>query len=125
MTETKVNNKTTKVDIENIAEVIETARDILEKGTNISFDFDEGLDFFDASHHVQPTWDTFSTGFPYLDKALGGGWSSKALYIIAGENKVGKCSSGSTKIKIRNKKSGLIQEVTLKTFANLCSSSKI
>jgi len=82
--------KTTKVDIENISEVIEIARGILEKGTNVSFDFDEGLNFFDASHHIQPTWDTFSTGFPYLDKALGGGWSSKALYIIAGENKSGK-----------------------------------
>lgn len=82
--------KTTKVDMENVSEVIETSRGILEKGTNISFDFEEGLDFFNAEHHIQPTWDTFSTGYSYLDTVLGGGWTSKSLYIIAGENKIGK-----------------------------------
>ncbi|MCK9576023.1 MAG: DnaB-like helicase C-terminal domain-containing protein [Candidatus Pacearchaeota archaeon] len=82
--------KTTKVDAGNIKQVVETAKDIIVTGNNINFKFDEGLDFFNPESHKQPTLDTFSTGYDYLDQVLGGGWSTKALYVIAGENKVGK-----------------------------------
>lgn len=82
--------KTTKVNAENIKNVVETAKDIIVTGNNIDFKFDEGLDFFNPEAHVQPTFDTFSTGYPYLDTVLGGGWSTKALYVLVGENKVGK-----------------------------------
>jgi len=82
--------KTTKVTAENIKNVVETAKDIIITGNNIDFKFDEGLDFFNPEAHVQPTYDTFSTGYEYLDQVLGGGWTTKALYVIAGENKIGK-----------------------------------
>jgi archaellum biogenesis ATPase FlaH len=82
--------KTTKVDASNVKNVVESAKDIIVRGNNIDFKFDEGLDFFNPESHKQPTLDTFSTGFPYLDTVLNGGWSTKALYVIAGENKVGK-----------------------------------
>lgn len=82
--------KTTKVDAGNVKTVVETAKDIIVNGNNLDFKFDEGLDFFNPECHIQPTNDTFSTGFSYLDTVLGGGWSTKALYVIAGENKVGK-----------------------------------
>lgn len=82
--------KTTKIDASNVKNVVETAKDIIVRGNNIDFKFDEGLDFFNPESHKQPTLDTFTTGYPYLDTVLGGGWSTKALYVIAGENKVGK-----------------------------------
>lgn len=82
--------KTTKVDASNVKNVVETAKDIIVTGNNLDFKFDEGLDFFNPECHIQPTLDTFSTGYTYLDTVLGGGWSSKSLYVIAGENKIGK-----------------------------------
>lgn len=82
--------KTTKISTENVKNVVETAKDIIVDGTNIDFKFDEGLNFFNPESHKQPIYDTFSTGYPYLDLVLGGGWSTKALYTLVGENKVGK-----------------------------------
>jgi hypothetical protein len=111
--------KTTKISTENVKSVVETAKDIIIDGTNIDFKFDEGLDFFNPESHRQPTLDTFSTGYPYLDIVLGGGWSTKALYVIAGENKIGKCTCGNTKIKVRNKKSGDIVELNMQDFYKL------
>ena len=111
--------KTTKISTENVKNVVETAKDIIVEGANIDFKFDEGLDFFNPESHKQPTLDTFSTGFPYLDTVLGGGWSTKALYVLVGETKIGKCASKNTKIKIRNKKTGEIREMTMGEFYSL------
>ena len=108
--------KTTKVTAENVKNVVESAKDIIINGNNIDFKFDEGLDFFDPSAHIQPTNDTFSTGYDYLDKVLGGGWTTKALFVIAGANKIGKCVSGNTKITVRNKKTGDIVNLTIQEF---------
>ncbi len=82
--------KTTKIGVENVKNVVETAKDIINTGTNIDFKFDEGLDFFDPESHKQPLNDTFSTGFPYLDLVLGGGWNTKSLYCVLGPMKTGK-----------------------------------
>lgn len=108
--------KTTDIDPENISEVVERAKDIIVSGNNVDFDFNEGLDFFDPEAHIQPTWDTFSTGFPYLDLVLGGGWATKSLYVLSGMMKVGKCCTGDTKIKVRNKKTGDIVEIPITEF---------
>jgi archaellum biogenesis ATPase FlaH len=82
--------KTTKISTDNVKQVVENAKDIIISGTNIDLKFDEGLDFFNPASHNQPTYDTFSTGYTYLDLVLGGGWSTKSLYVIAGEQKIGK-----------------------------------
>ena len=82
--------KTTTVTLENVSEIVDKAKDIINTRNNLTFDFNEGLNFFDASNHTQPTLDTFSTGYEYLDTVLGGGWSSKALYILVGATKSGK-----------------------------------
>lgn len=108
--------KTTKISTENVKNVVETAKDIIIDGTNIDFKFDEGLDFFNPESHKQPVYDTFATGYPYLDTVLGGGWSTKALYVIAGENKIGKCLNINTLIKIKNKKTGKIIELSIGDF---------
>jgi len=111
--------KTTDISIENVKNVVETSRDIIMNGTNLDLKFDEGLDFFNPESHRQPLADTFSSGFPYVDLVLGGGWYSKALFVLCGQQKVGKCSKGTTKITIRNKKTGEIKKISLKKFHEL------
>lgn len=82
--------KTTKINSENIKDVVQTAKSIITDRNNIDFKFDTGLDFFDPGSHKQITHSTFSTGFPYLDAVLGGGYSPKTLIALAGMPKVGK-----------------------------------
>ena len=82
--------KTTKVSTENVKDVVQNAKNIITERNNIQFGFDEGLDFFNPDSHIQPTNDTFSTGYNYIDLVLGGGFYSKALFCFIGEMKIGK-----------------------------------
>lgn len=82
--------QSTPVTSENIKNVIDTFKNIVIERNNIDFSFDEGLDFFDPSSHKQITTNTFSSGYPFIDTVLGGGFSSKALYVFMGMPKVGK-----------------------------------
>jgi replicative DNA helicase len=82
--------KTTKIGVENIKDVVQNAKALINDRNNIQFGFDEGLDFFNPDSHIQPTSDTFSTGYPYMDLVLGGGFYTKALFCFIGEMKIGK-----------------------------------
>ena len=82
--------KTTKVNTENVKDVVQNAKSLITERNNIQFGFDEGLDFFNPESHTQPSQDTFSSGFPYIDLVLGGGFYSKALFCLIGEMKIGK-----------------------------------
>jgi len=112
--------KTTKVNVDNVKDVVQNAKNIITERNNIQFGFDEGLDFFDPESHLQPTTDTFSSGIPYIDLVLGGGFYSKALFCFIGEMKIGKCASYETEITIRNKKTGLIEKIKVGDFHNRC-----
>jgi replicative DNA helicase len=82
--------QTTSVSSENIKSVIDTFKNIIIERNNIDFSFDEGLDFFKPDSHKQLTSSTFSSGYPFIDTVLGGGFSAKALYVFMGMPKVGK-----------------------------------
>jgi len=82
--------KTTKIGVENVKDVVQNAKALINDRNNIQFGFDEGLDFFNPDSHIQPTSDTFSTGYPYMDLVLGGGFYTKALFCFIGEMKIGK-----------------------------------
>jgi len=82
--------QSTPVTSENIKSVIETFKGIVNDRNNLDFSFDEGLDFFNAENHRQPTTSTFSSGYTFVDTVLGGGFSAKALYVFMGMPKVGK-----------------------------------
>jgi len=82
--------QSTPVSSENIKTVIDTFKNIIIERNNIDFSFDEGLDFFNASNHKQLTSNTFSSGYPFIDTVLGGGFAAKALYVFMGMPKVGK-----------------------------------
>lgn len=82
--------QSTPVSSENIKGVIDTFKNIIVERNNIDFSFDEGLDFFKPENHKQFTQNTFSSGYPFIDTVLGGGFSAKALYVFMGMPKVGK-----------------------------------
>lgn len=82
--------KTTKVNAENIKSVVDHVKQVINERNSVQFGFDEGLDFFNPEAHIQPTNDTFSTGYEYIDLVLGGGFYSKALFVFLGEMKIGK-----------------------------------
>ena len=82
--------QTTPVTSENIKNVIDTFKNIVIERNNIDFAFDEGLDFFNPNSHKQYSSSTFSSGYPFIDTVLGGGFSAKALYVFMGMPKIGK-----------------------------------
>jgi len=82
--------KTTTVNSENIKSVVQQAKSLIVDRNNLDFQFDEGSDFFDASTHRQPTYNTFSTGYNFMDKVADGGFSAKTLTVFLGQAKVGK-----------------------------------
>jgi replicative DNA helicase len=82
--------QSTPVTSENIKTVIDTFKNIVIERNNIDFSFDEGLDFFNPSNHKQITTNTFSSGYPFIDTVLGGGFAANSLYVFMGMPKVGK-----------------------------------
>jgi KaiC/GvpD/RAD55 family RecA-like ATPase len=82
--------KSTDVTPDNIKDVINTYKSIVVDRNKIDFSFDTGLDFSDPDAHIQPSSQTFSSGYDYIDFCLGGGFSSKCLYVLLGQPKVGK-----------------------------------
>ena len=105
--------KTTNVNTENVKDIVQTAKSIIADRNNVDFKFDTGLDFFEPEAHKQLINETFTTGYPYLDTVLGGGYSPKTLIVLAGQPKIGKCAHSSTKLKLRNKKTGEVQELEI------------
>jgi archaellum biogenesis ATPase FlaH len=82
--------KTTKITVENVKEVVQTAKSLISERNTVDFKFDEGSDFYDPEAHRQKVSERFSTGYTYLDTVLGGGYSPKTLIAVAGIPKVGK-----------------------------------
>lgn len=82
--------KTTPVNSENIKNIVHQAKSMIVDRNNIDFKFEEGSDFFNPSAHRQPTYNTFSTGYPFIDLVTDGGFSAKTLTVFLGQAKVGK-----------------------------------
>jgi hypothetical protein len=80
-------------------------------------DNDLGDDFDDPESHKQNiTKNCIPTGWSNIDNILGGGWSKSTLNVIMGETNVGKCTNYQTLIKIKNKKTGRIEEIGIGEF---------
>ena len=83
--------KTTSIDPENIDKISEKVRNDISSKLAINFSSgDTGLNFFNPDSHIQIPKNGSPTGFPFFDKALGGGWNLKALVVFQGRPKVGK-----------------------------------
>lgn len=83
--------KTTTIDPENIDKISEKVRNDISSKLAINFSSgDTGLNFFSPESHIQLPKAGSPTGFPFFDKALGGGWNPKSLVVFQGRPKVGK-----------------------------------
>lgn len=85
--------KTVEVDVnvDNAIELAEKVRKIINTGLEFSIDeVAEGYDFFDPEAHTVEDLETTTTGYPFIDDCLDGGFSLKTLIVFAGQPKVGK-----------------------------------
>lgn len=83
--------KTAEINPDNIELITNEVRTKFSDKLNLSFtNADAGLNFFNASHHIQLSKVGTPTGFPFFNKVLDGGWNPKTLVIFQGRPKVGK-----------------------------------
>ena len=78
------------VTVETCHEYVQKVKSMFTEDTSFTFHDSLGHDFFDPAEHKTIQAETKSTGYPFLDKCLNGGWYTKSLFIIAGAPKVGK-----------------------------------
>ncbi len=104
-----------EINYDNIVEVAQKLKGMF--GNVLLVDDDDndlGEDFDDPeSHKQQISKNNIPTGWSSIDSILGNGWSKSTLNVIMGETNVGKCSHYQTLIKIKNKKTGKIQNLTI------------
>jgi len=105
--------RTTPVNVENIKDVVDSAKRMVVDRNNIDFNFEEGSDFFNAMAHKQQTYNTFSSGYDYIDLVGDGGFSAKTLTVILGQPKIGKCCSGEEYIYVKHKVTGNVQKINI------------
>lgn len=96
--------KTGDISVDNISHAVETVRQIIMNGTNVVFDDDAGLDFFDATAHSQKRLEKSPTGYDYIDLCQkGGNWKGSLVCYIAGP-KCGKsfwlCNLAAESVKL-------------------------
>jgi KaiC/GvpD/RAD55 family RecA-like ATPase len=82
--------KTSKVTAENASEIVEKLKHMMTSDMSIDFSFQMGSDFFDPKSHLQTRLDRKTSGYPYIDKCLKGGfWKGSLVCFLAGP-KAGK-----------------------------------
>lgn len=104
-----------EVDYDNVVEVAQKLKNVFNNVLLVDDDDqDLGDDFDDPeSHKQQIQKNCIPTGWQSIDNILNGGWSKSTLNVIMGETNVGKCAHYQTLIKIKNKKTGIIQKITI------------
>lgn len=106
------------VNLNDATEIAQKLKNIFNNTMVVDDDDDDlGLDFDDPESHKQEiSKNSIQSGWSCIDGILGGGWFKSTFNVIMGETNVGKCSHYQTVIKIRNKKSGEIQEISIGDF---------
>ncbi len=83
--------KTTQVDPDNVDGIISKVKNLINDRNSLTFNSDLGLDFFNPNDHVQEGVTKMSTGYNFLDRALGGGYDKDGtLVVYVGEQNIGK-----------------------------------
>lgn len=78
------------VTFENCSDIVQKAKSIFQSDTNFTLSTERGHDFFDVETHMLTELETRTTGYPFIDACLNGGWSNKTLNVFMGSPKVGK-----------------------------------
>ena len=115
--------KTQKVTPDNVTEIVDKATRMISSDSIVSFDDNFGLDFFRAEDHRQDTVKQIPSSYNFVNDACGG-YDQKTLVCYIGAPNIGKCSHGDTKVKIKNKLTDEIFEITLEDYYNLLKKYK-
>ena len=110
--------KTTDVTLDNVRDVVRRAATCVADTNLISFDRDLGDDFWDPDSHRNIKTDKIPSTWEYWNKVSHGGLDHKTLTCYIGGTNVGKCCQYDTKIKVRNKKTGEVKEISVGDFFN-------
>jgi replicative DNA helicase len=81
--------KGTKVDSDNVQDMVNRVKTIINDRNNVNFSKDLGKDFFKADSHYSENDLKISTNHNFMDR-LTGGYRKKTLVVYAGESNVGK-----------------------------------
>ena len=93
-------------DFDSTVQMVNKIKGIIDEmaSTNFIQDDDLGSDFDNPENHIQDSSKfKVKSGFSTIDHILGGGWDIQTLNVLMAQTNGGKCSSHSTKIKLRNK----------------------
>lgn len=84
--------KENELKVENVKEICEQAKGMFNKSCMIDFNFDDsrGCDFWDTKSHKQIHMVRRSTGYPFIDLCLKGGYWPGSLIVFVGAPKIGK-----------------------------------
>ena len=115
--------KMTEVTVDNVDTIVQKIVDTVGMSSSVDFNFDKGLDFFDAASHYQDVSKKITSGYKYID-TITGGYDEKTLVCYVGQSNVGKCVCGESVIEVRNKKTGEIVKMPISEFYQLIKGSE-
>lgn len=114
--------KMTEVSVDNVDTVVQKIVDTVGMSSGVDFNFDKGLDFFDATSHYQDVSRKITSGYKYID-TITGGYDEKTLVCYVGQSNVGKCVCGESVIEVRNKRTGETMKIPISEFHKLIKGS--
>jgi replicative DNA helicase len=81
--------KTVKVNPNNVLEIINKVKTLINERNNITFNESMGRNFFEVESHIPEVNSKITTGHNWIDH-LSGGYRTKSLIVYAGEQNIGK-----------------------------------
>lgn len=81
--------KGVKVTPDNVKDIVNKVKSLINERNNISFDVDMGLNFFDINSHIPKLHSKITSCHNWVDDLLGG-YRKKSLIVYCGEANVGK-----------------------------------
>lgn len=120
--------KTTEVTPENTESIIAKVKALINDRNNLTFNSDLGLDFFNPEAHDQKETEKVSTGYNFLDYALGGGYDKGGnLVVYAGEQNIGKsiflANDAATAVKMGHNTAVITAEMAAHKFVKRLGSN--
>ena len=81
--------KTVKVTPNNVMEIVNKVKNLINERNNLTFNESLGRDFFDVESHIPEANSKITTGHNWIDH-FSGGYRTKSLIVYAGEQNIGK-----------------------------------
>jgi replicative DNA helicase len=81
--------KTVKVTPNNVKEIVNKVKNLINERNSITFNQSMGMDFFEAQNHIPEVNSKISTNHNWIDHYTGG-YRTKSLVVYAGEQNIGK-----------------------------------